>query len=118
MKTLNLLLASSFLLAGAAARANEGSPEREKKEAEHFQEMKQDMLKGLEARIGALQKVHDCIAAAADHAGVKKCREDEHAAMSAFHEMKKQERLKHIEQRQQDLEKEKAELLKTDSSKP
>jgi hypothetical protein len=103
---------TGLLLIGSVARANEADADHEKKEKEHFQTAKQEMVKEFDAQISALQKVRDCVSAAAEPAGVKKCREDEQAARRAFIEMKKQQRLKEIEQRQKALETEKQELQK------
>jgi hypothetical protein len=106
---------TGLMLLGSAAYAHEGGEDHEKKEKEHFQAMKQDMVKEFDAQISALQKVRNCVDAATDHAGVKKCREDEQAARKAFFETKKQQRIKEIEQRQKELDSEKQELQKTES---
>src|ERR1039458_204377 len=92
-----------------------GVANQDKKEQEHFQAMKQDMVKEFDVQISALQKVRDCVSAATDHAGVKKCREDEQAARKAFFETKKQQRIKDIEQKQKELESEKQELEKKEA---
>lgn len=113
MKNHRLVVAlTGLLLLGSAAYAQKGDENQEKKEQEHFQAMKQEMVKEFDAQIGALQKVRDCVGAATDHAGVKKCREEEQAARKAFFETKKQQRIKDIEQKQKELESEKQELQK------
>lgn len=103
---------TALVLLGSAAYAHEGDADHEKREKEHFATMKRDMVKEFDAQISALQKVRNCVDAATDHAGVKKCHEDEQAARKAFFETKKQQRLKEIEQRQKELDAEKQSLQK------
>jgi hypothetical protein len=111
MKTIHFVLMTALLLGVSAAfsRAEDAAPD--KKEQDQFQMMKTDTLKDLDARIGTLQKVRECITAAADHAAIKKCHEMEQSEMKSFVEARKAERIKRIEQQQKELEQEKQRLL-------
>ena len=122
MKTKNIVVAAiGLLFVCVALRAQPGDagakPAGEKSEQEHFQKMKEEMLKDLDARLAAIQKARDCIGAAADHAAMKKCHEEDQAAMKAMMKAKKQERVKRIEERQKELDQEKQKLQQDDDKK-
>lgn len=114
MKITLVVFAAALAFCGGAAWADD-APGPQKGEQERFQMMKQEMLKDLDARIGALQKVRECVGAAADPAAVQKCHEEEKAAMKAFEAAKRQERIRRIEEKQKELDKEKQELLQKNS---
>ena len=67
MKRLLLVVAAAFAAGGTAF--GEDSMGKWAGEGEHFQEKKAEMLKDMDARIGALQKMRDCVAGAAGFRG-------------------------------------------------
>jgi N-methylhydantoinase B/oxoprolinase/acetone carboxylase alpha subunit len=116
MKIFIVYSVAAVLLTGSLAYAGDASPKQGSEEQEQFQRMKKEMLKDLDAQLSELQKFRECISAAADHAGAKKCHEEHEAAQKSFREAKKQERLQRIEEQQRQLDKEKRDLQQSDSN--
>jgi len=114
MKNLAMLI-GLCLLAASPLRATGTGADQDQNKKEHFQEMKKNILKYLDARIAILQKSRECLSAAADHEAAKKCHEQEQSDMKALQGSKKTERLQEIENQQKELEAKKQEILKEGS---
>src|SRR5437763_1465802 len=75
MKKIFVVAALGSLLSVLPVRAHEGEEGGPKDHAEHFQKMKEEMLKHMDAEISMKQKMRDCISSASDPEGMKKCHE-------------------------------------------
>lgn len=84
--------------------------EMDQKKQENFLAMKQEALKQMDEKINILRQARECINAANDWAAMKKCHEDQEAAMKKMQQENRQLEIKRIEEQQQKLEEKKRQL--------